>query len=392
MRILALTTLYPNPQRPGKGLFVRNRLQAAGRLAQVRIVVPVASTDVKRRAGWSPESGSWLTAAGESAPVAYFRWRTIRGLGSVGPRLLRLQAGGFLERTIREFEPDVLDAEFGYPDGPLVAALARRTGLPYCITLRGSEVQHAEIGSRRKELSAAFAGAAGVVAVSRRLRDFAVSLGARPGAAHWIPNGVDENAFRLGDSQLHRRDWEIPEGTKLLVMAGNLVRLKGFHRGLGVLKHLAEKGVPVQMKIAGPGGFDNAYEEELRQLARSLGIQDLVSFCGPLDHARLATLFSAADLFLLASDREGWPNVVHEAMACGTPVVAADVGAIPDLIPGPEFGIIVEPGNTNALAQASEAALARPWNREAIAAAAGSRSWTNVAQELVAVWQSVAAG
>jgi glycosyltransferase involved in cell wall biosynthesis len=250
-------------------------------------------------------------------------------------------------------------------------------------------VEHATIWSRRQELAGAFSRASAVVAVSRRLRDFAVSVGTTPDAAHWIPNGVCEEVFHPGDRSRYRREWQISADDKLVVMAGNLVRLKGFHRGLEVVARLAAQGLPVRMRIAGPGGFDADYESELNRLVKSLGIQSNVQFCGPLDHPSLATLYNAADLFLLASEREGWPNVVHEAMACGTPVVATDVGAIPDLVRSSEHGIIVEPGNLNALVQATDIALARSWNRDAIAASAGSRSWSNVAAELVDLWEDL---
>jgi glycosyltransferase involved in cell wall biosynthesis len=92
---------------------------------------------------------------------------------------------------------------------------------------------------------------------------------------------------------------------------------------------------------------------------------------------------AAADLFCLASSREGWPNVVNESLACGLPVVATDVGAIPEMIPSEQYGLIVPPDNAVALQNALREALGRNWDRSAIADWGQSRSWAQVAREVL---------
>jgi glycosyltransferase involved in cell wall biosynthesis len=101
---------------------------------------------------------------------------------------------------------------------------------------------------------------------------------------------------------------------------------------------------------------------------------------------------SAADVFCLASSREGWPNVVHEALACGAPAVATDVGGIQDMLPSPEHGIIVPAGNHAELTMALGRALSRQWDRGRIAAWGKSRSWTEVAAETADVLREAASG
>ena len=91
----------------------------------------------------------------------------------------------------------------------------------------------------------------------------------------------------------------------------------------------------------------------------------------------------------LASDREGWPNVVHEALACGTPVVATDVGGVPDLIPGSDFGIVVPPGDQTSLDKAICEALTRSWDHAAIAAWGMSRTWDAVAGDVLREWSAI---
>jgi teichuronic acid biosynthesis glycosyltransferase TuaC len=107
-----------------------------------------------------------------------------------------------------------------------------------------------------------------------------------------------------------------------------------------------------------------------------------VHFAGALSPDRIADLMCAADVFCLASDREGCPNVVREALACGTPVVATRVGAVPELIPNSRYGVTVSPGDDAALQRALEFALSRTWDRKAIADWGASRTWDNVADEV----------
>jgi glycosyltransferase involved in cell wall biosynthesis len=84
---------------------------------------------------------------------------------------------------------------------------------------------------------------------------------------------------------------------------------------------------------------------------------------------------------------EGCPNVVLEALACGRPVVATNVGGIPEIL-SEECGRLVPPRNSAALAQALASVLDRTWNAEAISAH-GSRSWGAVAEELLEVFESL---
>jgi glycosyltransferase involved in cell wall biosynthesis len=94
-------------------------------------------------------------------------------------------------------------------------------------------------------------------------------------------------------------------------------------------------------------------------------------------------------VFCLASAREGWPNVVHEAHACGTPVVATNVGGVPEMIPSENFGLVVPPNDPAALHAALKQALSRQWDRGAIAAWGQARSWRQVAAEVLREMEQV---
>jgi glycosyltransferase involved in cell wall biosynthesis len=155
------------------------------------------------------------------------------------------------------------------------------------------------------------------------------------------------------------------------------------------LASLSTVGARPVLVIAGGQGPEGQYEIQLRNLASSLGLADSVRFLGPVDGETIAEVMSAADVFCLASTNEGWPNVIHEALACGAPVVATDVGAVPDMLAGGRYGVIIPVNDPMALQRGLEEALQQRWDRQAIADWGQARGWRQVASEVLEQMQAV---
>jgi len=147
---------------------------------------------------------------------------------------------------------------------------------------------------------------------------------------------------------------------------------------------LRARGIRVSYHIIGAG------EEEGRLASRiaALGLQDCVHLQGPVANERLRPWYQAASLFVLASSREGWPNVLNEALACGTPVVATKVGGVPEIVRHGDNGLLME-RSVEAIADALEAGLKRTWDRQALAQAASRTGWADVAERLVTIFSRV---
>jgi glycosyltransferase involved in cell wall biosynthesis len=141
-------------------------------------------------------------------------------------------------------------------------------------------------------------------------------------------------------------------------------------------------GTDWRLVIAGGPGREGRHEQEIRNTVAALGIADQVRFVGHVPPETLAELMCAADVFCLASSREGWPNVLHEAMACGTPIVATSVGSVPDMAPSEDYGLVTPPGCIPSLSRALRCAFARQWDRSQIARWAKARDWNEVAREV----------
>src|SRR5262249_5261466 len=199
-----------------------------------------------------------------------------------------------------------------------------------------------------------------------------------------IRNGVDSEVFYPRDRIEMRRKLGLDFGSRIIVAAGALVPVKGVDRLIDVMALMRNsmRGLSAKLYVIGDGPQRAALES---QIARH-DLTDRVFLLGQRPQSELAEWHSAADLFCLASHREGCPNVVIEAMACGLPVVAPDVGGVGELISKPEYGITLPSPTADKFAEAITTALKANWNRAEIAEAGAARSWADVANEVTSYY------
>jgi len=129
--------------------------------------------------------------------------------------------------------------------------------------------------------------------------------------------------------------------------------------------------------IIGGSSAEGDWSQRLHDQVEALGLQCHVRFMGTLPPADLKWPLSAAEVFVLATSNEGWANVFLEAMACGLPVVATDVGGNREVVANETLGTIVPFGDAAALGNALQAALRKSWDSEQIMAYARGNSWNS---------------
>jgi glycosyltransferase involved in cell wall biosynthesis len=361
-------------------------------LAPVQVVVPLPLIDYGHPGGklfacrHLPRSHD-----DDGLPVHHPRWVYPPFGGVLNPACLALAMIPVLTRLRKSFAFDLIDAHWGHPAGIAAAMVSRALGCPFTVTLRGNEMVLGARGPIRAAMRRALQRAGRVISVSESLRRFALGMGVDEARAVTIPNGIDSAVFYPRDRGAVRQSLGLSEQTSMVLSAGTLSEGKGHHRTARALRAISRDGFSPVLVIAGANGRDGPYEKEIRQEVARLGLERQVRFTGQVPPERLAELMSAADVFCLASRREGWPNAVHEAMACGTPVVATAVGAIPEMVLEGVRGYVVPFGEEAALAAALEKALRRPWDRAEICAWAHARSWRQVGREVVEQMAAVVA-
>jgi len=376
VKVLSFSYCFPNHDNPTWGVFALQRATALTAHAELQFVSPVPTFPIiTRLRGWpGPATETWLGLTLHRPRFPY-----VPGfLKSLDGRFYARGLRRWLDGLCQQWLPDVLDAYFVWPDGVGVSLLAKRMGMPYAITLGGMIYPCLVVPSQRRQCAEALRNAAVVISVDSKEARIARELGVPAERVHVIPNGVDLERFRPGDKLAARRELGLPESGRLLVTVAHLGVRKG-HRE--TIQALARMPADVRLVLVGGDPQRGRNTKALRELSQSLGLEDRVLLVGRQPHDRVPLYFRAADLSVLASWREGCPNVVLESLASGTPVVASDVGSVSDMLENGRNGKIIPPQEVEPLAEAIRELLNRPPSSQEVRSSAAVRSWDDIAAD-----------
>jgi glycosyltransferase involved in cell wall biosynthesis len=265
--------------------------------------------------------------------------------------------------------------------------LAKGLGLPHVITLRGWLYESMKHPRMLRQCVEALQGAAAIISVSSHLADTAVELGAPRERIHVIANGVDTRHFSPRNKIAARRELGLPVDGRCIVTVAHLGPRKGHRETIQALARLPND---VRLVIVGgdsQGGGKN--ERALRRLIDSLALNDRVTLAGRQPYQRIPLYFSAADVSVLASHREGCPNVVLESLASGTPVAASEAGNVRGMLEDGRNGKIVPPRSVEPLAEAIRELLDQPPSQQNVRNSAAVRPWEQVAEDVCDVLRRV---
>lgn len=391
MRTLLFSTLYPSSERPGHGIFVETRLRELLKTGRVetRVVAPVPWFP-SRHARFGDRAAMARTPMFETRhgiDVHHPRYALLPKLGmSTAPLALALGARRTVQRLLADgFDFDLIDAHYFYPDGVAAALLARWFKKPLVITARGSDVNLiAEHALPRRMMRWAAEQASASVGVSAALAQRLRDIGAPPDRVHVLRNGVDTERFKpQADARRHLGVAGLP----LLVSVGNLLPVKRHGLVVEALALLLQTHPDARLAIVGGGPL----QAELAAKAAALGLADSVQLVGAVTQDVLVQWYSAADLLVLASSREGWPNVLLEAMACGTPVLASRVGGVAEIVSNDGVGLAVPFDSPEALAEALRAVLPKRFVRTQVRQHALGMGWAQVSDGQVELFKRVLA-
>jgi len=296
---------------------------------------------------------------------------------------------GSVRRIRKEFDFDLIDAHFVYPDGLAACLLGRLFCRPVVVSARGSDINlYKEFPVIRRLLKYTLQKADKVITVSSALKDTVVSLGIAREKVIVIPNGVNADKFVSLPKKEARAELGLSH-QQIVLSVGHLTPVKGFDLLIQAVKMLVQQGRYEELLLIIVG--EGASRKDLERLASDLGIARHVRLIGEVPHEALASWYSAADLFCLASVREGWPNVILESLSCGTPVLGVRVGGIPEILSSDKVGMVVS-RDPKEIADAMVVAFERSWSRESLIAHAHQFTWEHVSESLSSVFKSVLLG
>jgi glycosyltransferase involved in cell wall biosynthesis len=383
---LTFSTLFPNREQPNHGIFVENRLRHLVNGGEVDSVVvapiPYFPSGAPCLGEWSRYARIERQERRHGIAVHHPRFPVVPRIGmTISPLLLAAAMFAPVRRLYQAgagFE--LIDAHYFFPDGVAALLLGRRLGCPVVVTARGSDINlipgHPV---PRAMIRWAIREADGLIAVSSALKEALVELGADPEAIEVLRNGVDPETFRPVGRDATRRDLGLTRSTLLSV--GHLIERKGHDRVIAAMPELAD----FELLIVG----DGPQRERLEALRHQFGVADRVRLLGAKPHDALPAIYSAADALVLASSREGWANVLLEAMACGTPVIASAVWGNPEVVCAPEAGILMDENTPQGIARAARALFANLPTRAATRIFAERFGWDETSRGQLALFRRV---
>lgn len=377
MKILTVTNLFPNVCDPKHGVFVETRLRhflARYPDVQAQVIAPVP---------WFPSSSKTFGRYAKYADVPRHEKRF--GIDVWHPRYLVVPKVGwqltphFLAQAIYRqakavheagFPFELIDGHYFYPDGVAIEMAAKRLGVPFTVTARGTDINLIPAYPKaRKKIQHVLANSSHNMAVCEALRQEMLVLGAEPQQVTTLRNGVDLSLFSYADDAQKARLREqlgLSRDGKIVMSVGHLIERKGHH----LVIEACAREPQLTLLIAGEGSEKN----NLVALCKKLTITDRVHFLGSLAQQDLANYYGAVDSLVLASSREGWANVLLEAMACGTPVVATDIWGTPEVVQHADAGLLVS-RDVSSISTGIRQLLSSPPSRAATRHYAESFDW-----------------
>ena len=371
LSLLTITTLFPNSVQNTLGTFVETRLRKLLGTSEAtgRVLAPIPWLPFfVNHSSLGPVHRVPQHVVRNGIEIEHPRYLVVPKVGmSITPfTLYRTMRRSLIRRLAAGHRIDLIDAHYFYPDGVAAVWLAKEFDIPVVVTARGTDINLIpKFRFPRRMIQQAAKKADGLITVCAALKDSLIELGVGGERITVLRNGVDLNLFHPVDREQIRARLGFVRRT--IGSVGHLIERKGHHHAIRALPHLPN----TDLIIVGSG----PYRRTLEGLANQIGVGGRVRFLGAVDQTALCEIYGALDALVLASSREGWANVLLEAMACGTPVVASAVWGTPEVVAAPEAGLLMPTPDENGVISALGKLLANPPDRASTRRYAERFSW-----------------
>ena len=306
-------------------------------------------------------------------------------------QLIDFTAARRIDNIRKEFPFDLIDAHWAYPAGVWAVKLGQRYDVPVVITGRGEDMaRFPQLPIVGDKIRWALKKSSGCIGVSQEISSLMIKNGANARQTRTIANGIDIGKFHPKNAESSRQACGLPADRQIILSVGDRLELKGFHLIVQAMATV-RKTFPRAMYVilGGRGRHGRDYTRKINEYVNKFNLHDHVRMVGPKPHDELIDWYNAADLYAMMSSREGSPNVLLEALACGTPAIGTAVGGICDELSSERVGRLVPKRSADAAATAIIQELKQPKCRSDVAAVMQSRTWHDTASCIGKFFQDV---
>jgi glycosyltransferase involved in cell wall biosynthesis len=344
MKILVISQMYPDETHPHFGVFIQREVESLSPHCEQKVVVPRPWLPWKfSRKGTTGPSREDRGAKTSKIDVTYPLYFPL-------PGTLFLPIKGFwffvfmypvIRRIRKTFDFDVIQAHKVYPEGFCAVLLKRRFKKRVVISVRGADINKLPRNFLlRRMIRFALGRADAILTVSRSLKGRVMALGISGERISVMAKGVDLELFRPREKREARKALKLPEDKVIVLSVGWLIPRKNPFA-------LVKTAVNIPQRDRGKYLFVMIGEGPLRgRLEKAIqkeGVESMFLMAGRVEPSRVPLWMNAADIFVLVSFSEGMPNVLYEAMACGSPVLASNVDGAAEIVEHGRTGLLVSP-------------------------------------------------
>lgn len=390
MKVLIISNAFPNSGEETRGIFTFQIVKALQKKCDVEVIAPLP----------------WIPPFRKTATISRYPHTNVPQKEDIGnitvhhprylviPKILGFMHAAFmffpLLKLVKELDRhdkiDLINVHWIFPDGVAAAWIGKKLHKPVILTALGCDINlYPTMMLRRIQISRALKTADYITTVSSDLKDRIVSLNIPVKKVKVISNGVDLDLFQIMNKKEVRTKLGIPTDRAVILTVGSQDEVKG-------TKYLIEAFHMMSMKMESPPLLlcigDGPLRLSLVSRVNHFGGGNDILFLGRKPHSDIPLWMNAADLFCLPSLREGYPNVVLEALACGIPVVASDVGAIPEIIDDSN-GRTCRKGDPRDLSRQLIEALKTSWIRGTIREAVKDNDWEHCANGYYKMYRKI---
>jgi glycosyltransferase involved in cell wall biosynthesis len=349
LKVLVISDWYPNNFNPINGIFVHNQLS---RLVDCGVDITVVSP-----VPWSSRFFSLMKRKWERY-LKIDKKAEIDGIRVEYPRYLRPPGLWFypysgitcflgIKKTVKNIYQrspfDLIYTNALIPSGYAGCLLARKLNLPSVCYIGESDLGYLNFSKLSSErMRYVILNSSGLISVSKHERDRIREIAHPRKPIEVIYRGTNTNVFKPLNTNLElKRKLLLPDDSPVVTFVGHLIRRKGIHDLLNAFSLVTVKLPKAHLLIVG----DGPERDNLEALSSRMGIRKRVIFAGLVRNEEIPSYYSITDVMAFPSYAEGLPNAVVEAIACGVPVVATNVGGIPEIITPSINGFLVEVGD-----------------------------------------------
>ncbi len=379
MNLLFISREFPGKREPEQATFNRQQIGGLSARMKIKVISPRPWFPFCRRHLYYPILPLIEREKRGNIEIFYPKFFNLPVLGrNFQPFFLSLALCRTVRKIRRNFPFDAIYTNPLYPDAAASLTIGRRFKVPITAAALGSDV-NMSLNSRwrRRQLMKVLKNVSAVMTVSNDLQKKVTDIFPQV-KCKTIYDGVDHTLFQPIERAEARKLLGLKKEGKIILFIGNLLKSKGVQELKNGFLQLAKPGDTLFFIGDGP--------MKKRLADKKTGCAVILK--GRIPHQEISLWLNAADLLCLPSYQEGVPNVILEALACGTPVVATKVGGIPEILPERECGILVPAGDTLVLMEAIKEALKKEWDRKKIRLQGLKFSWEKNVKELEALIKS----